>query len=73
MRRADNTMVERQKNKTLHTNLTKTRRVNTGAPEGLIVPAPLATAVVLLLNDTNIIRHGNRVEQSRRVSLQCRG
>ena len=30
-------------------------RVNSGAPEGLAVSAPLVTPVVLLLNDTNII------------------
>jgi hypothetical protein len=29
--------------------------VNSGAPEGLAIPAPLVTPVVLLLNDTNII------------------
>jgi hypothetical protein len=29
--------------------------VNSGAPEGLTVPAPHVTSVVLLLNDMNII------------------
>jgi hypothetical protein len=35
--------------------------VNWGATEDLAVPAPLVTTVVLLLKDTNIIWHGNRV------------
>ena len=33
----------------------KNRRLNTGAPEGLAVPAPLVTTVVIMVNDTNII------------------
>jgi len=35
--------------------------VNPGTPEGLTIPAPHVTSVVLLLNDTNIIWYGNRV------------
>ena len=31
------------------------QRMNSGAPEGSAVPAPLVAPVVLLLNDTNII------------------
>jgi len=34
--------------------------VNSCAPEGLAVPAPHATPVVLLLNDTNIIWYENQ-------------
>jgi len=37
--------------------------VNSGASEGLPVPAPHATPVVLLLNDTNIIGYENRIGQ----------
>jgi hypothetical protein len=29
--------------------------VNSSSPEGLAIPAPLVTPVVLLLNDTNVI------------------
>jgi hypothetical protein len=32
-----------------------TNKVKSGAPEGLVVHAPLVTPVVSLLNDTNII------------------
>jgi hypothetical protein len=35
--------------------------VNSDAPEWLAVPAPHVTPVVLLLNDTNIIRYENSV------------
>jgi hypothetical protein len=41
-------------------NATKTG-VNSGAPEGLAVPAPHVPPVVLLLSDTNIIWNENRV------------
>ena len=34
--------------------------VNSDAPEGLALPAPHATPVVLLLSVTNIIWYGNR-------------
>jgi hypothetical protein len=34
---------------------------NTGDPEGLAVPAPLVSSVVLPLNDTNIIWKRNRI------------
>jgi hypothetical protein len=37
--------------------------LNKGASEGEIVPAPLVASVVLLLNDTSIMRYGNRVGQ----------
>ena len=55
--------------KQLSTNITlmieqhqphKKRRVNSCAPEVLAVPAQHVKPVVLLLNDTNIILHGNR-------------
>jgi len=35
--------------------------VDTGAPEGLAVPVPLVTPIMLLLNDTNIIGYGKRL------------
>jgi hypothetical protein len=35
--------------------------VNSGAPEGLVVPAPLVTLCLSLINDTNIIWYGNCV------------
>ena len=35
--------------------------VNSGTQEGLAVPAPRVTPVVLLLNDTNIIWYRNRI------------
>ena len=48
--------------KTLHRNLKIEQHgphfklgVNSGAPEGLAVPAPYVTPVMLLLNDMNII------------------
>jgi hypothetical protein len=54
--------------KTLHIKLMikqhepyKKPGVNSDAPEGLAVPAPHVTPVVVLLNDTNIIRYENRV------------
>ena len=34
---------------------TKNGGMNSGVPEGLAIPAPHVTSVVLLLNDTNII------------------
>ena len=36
--------------------------VNSGAPEGFVIPASLITPVVLLLKDMNIIWYVNRVE-----------
>ena len=44
-----------------HKNLTQKTGVNSGAPGGLAVPAPLVTSVRLLLNDTIIIWYGNCV------------
>jgi len=38
-------------------------RGNSSAPEGLTVPVPLVTPVLLLLNERNIISYGNRVGQ----------
>ena len=38
-----------------HANSTKKPEVNACVPEGIAVPAPLITPVVLLLNDTSII------------------
>jgi hypothetical protein len=35
--------------------------MNSSVSEGLTVPVPLVTPVVLLLNDTLIILNGNRV------------
>ena len=37
--------------------------VNSGVSEGLEVPAPHVTPIVLLLNDTSIIWYGNLDEQ----------
>jgi len=37
--------------------------VNSGAPEGLTVPAPHVTPIVLLLNDTNIIWYVNQLKE----------
>ena len=36
-------------------------RMSSGVPKGLAVPAPYVTPAMLLLNDTNIIWHGNRI------------
>ena len=41
-----------------NTNPTKSRGCT---PEGLAVPVPLVPPVVLMLNDTNIIRHGHLI------------
>ena len=71
-RMTDNTMAKRKKTNTDLQNITwkTTARatwtplkpgMNSGAPEGLAVPVPEVTPVVLLLNDTNIIWYGNRV------------
>ena len=34
--------------------------MNSGAPEGSAGPVPLVASVVLLLNETNMIKYGNR-------------
>jgi len=41
--------------------------MNSGAPEGLAVPAPHVTPAVLLLNCTYIIWYGNRVRSSNAI------
>jgi hypothetical protein len=55
-------------NKTQHINLKIEQHesrenpgVNSSAPEGQAVPIPLVAPVLLLLNDTNIMRYENRI------------
>ena len=50
-----------QKTKDRATQTPLNTGVKSGTPDIVLVPAPHATPVVLLLNDTNIFRYGNRV------------
>lgn len=46
--------------------------VKSGAPEVLAVPAPLVTHVVLQLNDTNIICHGNHFRRHLKIYVKTK-
>jgi hypothetical protein len=73
--KTNNAMAKRQKHKSTNNDLkhitqttkeqvTRTplkSKVDSSAPEGLLILAPCVTPVVLLLNNTNIICYGNRV------------
>jgi hypothetical protein len=73
-RRTDNTMTKRtnnhlqkttQKTKDWATRTLLITGMNSCVLDALAVPAPHVTHVVLSLNDTTIIRYGNRVESWR--------
>jgi len=53
--------IDIQKTKDRATSTPLKQGLNSGALEGLSVPAPHVTPVLLLLNDTNIIWYGNHV------------
>ena len=67
-----------QKIKDRATQILLKPRVNSGGPEGLAVSLPHATAILLLLNDTNIIWYGNHAghqytiyQWKRRYQIYC--
>jgi hypothetical protein len=51
-----------KKTKDWETGTTLKPAMNPGIPEGKTIPVPLEEPVVVLSNDTNIARHGQRVE-----------